>query len=52
MQVGEVEAKSILTRSRLPDAEYVVNPYAGCAFGCQYCYATFTGRFVRQPLNA
>src|SRR5439155_19030216 len=34
MKVVETEAKSILVRSKLPDAEYVVNPYTGCVFGC------------------
>ena len=24
-----------------------VNPYVGCAFGCMYCYARYTHRYVR-----
>lgn len=27
-------AKSILAPSHLRDADYVVNPYTGCQFGC------------------
>lgn len=44
-KVKEVEAKSILQRSGLPDADWVVNPYTGCRFACKYCYAVFVGRF-------
>ena len=49
MKIVERESKSILVPSRLPDADYVVNPYTGCQFGCLYCYATFTSRFVNEP---
>lgn len=41
--VREVTVKSALTRSRL--FPYCVNPYAGCAHACVYCYARFATRF-------
>ncbi len=43
MLVREVQAKSILSRSRIYD--YVVNPYTGCQHACSYCYARFMKRF-------
>lgn len=46
--VNEVEAKSILQKSGLPDTNWVINPYTGCRFACKYCYAAFVGRF-RHP---
>ena len=43
MRIREVSVRSTLSRSRLFD--YCVNPYAGCANACAYCYARFATRF-------
>jgi DNA repair photolyase len=50
-KIIETQAKSILVKSRLPDSDYVVNPYTGCANACAYCYASFMGRFVDRGLD-
>lgn len=47
--------RSMLSRcksSRVPFA-WQINPYRGCEFGCQYCYARYTHEFMelRQPLD-
>ena len=52
MRTKEIEAKSILTKSKLPDADYVVNPYTGCPFACLYCYASFMGKFVGESIES
>jgi len=48
IRVNEINAKSILQKSGLPDADWVINPYSGCRFACKYCYAAFVGKF-RHP---
>ncbi len=52
MRLVEKDAKSIITKSKLPDADYVINPYTGCIFGCRYCYASFMGRNVGETIEA
>lgn len=49
MKVQEIQVKGILTKSNLPVGDYTVNPYVGCAHGCQYCYASFMKRFTNHP---
>jgi DNA repair photolyase len=51
-RITEVQAASILVRSRLPQTDYVANPYVGCAYGCSYCYASFMTRQAGEPLDA
>lgn len=46
VKVREVEAKSYITESKLPDADFVINPYTGCPHKCIYCYAEFMKRFA------
>ncbi|MBQ8798690.1 MAG: radical SAM protein [Lachnospiraceae bacterium] len=46
MRISEKECKSIMVKSKLPDADYVINPYVGCCHQCIYCYAQFMSRFT------
>jgi len=41
--VRQIEVGSILTptKGRLASFDYSLNPYRGCGFGCNYCYAAF-----------
>lgn len=44
----KIRVSSIITKSNLPDADYVINPYVGCMHSCLYCYARFMKRFTGQ----
>jgi DNA repair photolyase len=46
MRIKEIKAKSIIVKSGLPEGDFVINPYIGCAHGCKFCYARFMKRFT------
>lgn len=46
MKVKTIQCKTLLTKSRLPEADYCINPYVGCSHGCVYCYSRFMKRFT------
>ncbi len=46
MNIKTINTKSIITKSKLPDADFVINPYIGCQHACIYCYADFMKRFT------
>ncbi len=46
--VHEVLVQKLVTKTKIPIARYVVNPYIGCGHGCKYCYAQFIGAFKNK----
>jgi|LAHU01.1.fsa_nt_gb hypothetical protein len=43
--VREIACRSILSPSRIPGADYSINPYIGCLHACAYCYARYMQRW-------
>lgn len=39
MDIQEITTQKTLSPTGITIADYVINPYRGCAMGCHYCYA-------------
>ncbi|MFH0814568.1 MAG: radical SAM protein [Candidatus Falkowbacteria bacterium] len=46
MIINTIQCKTVLTKSKLPEVAYCINPYVGCLHACAYCYARFMRRFT------
>lgn len=46
--IKETVSKNIITKSKLPATDYVINNYVGCNHGYIYCYAEFMKRFTNH----
>jgi DNA repair photolyase len=51
IHISEVQVKELFSKTKLPDADYVCNPYVGCTHKCIYCYAEFMKRFTNHNDN-
>jgi len=51
MNIKEINCKTTLMPSKLPEADYCINPYTGCLHKCVYCYACFMKRFTNHSEN-
>ena len=49
VKINQVKVKNLVTPSKLPGADFVINPYVGCTNACRYCYASFMKRFTDHP---
>ena len=45
MKLTTIPVKTYLTKSNIPGAGYVINPYVGCPHRCLYCYAKYMRKF-------
>ena len=57
-KIGQTEIQYIKSASILTEAkgfmgayDFTLNPYSGCSFGCNYCYAAFFSRSEDQMQN-
>lgn len=60
MDIRLIKTERVLARTQIRIADYVINPYRGCLFGCAYCYSSANktaqhkewGDFLEVKINA
>ena len=45
IKIIEIKAKKAFTKTKIPEADWVINQYIGCQHACKYCYAKFMCRW-------
>lgn len=46
--INEMSCEKLLSPTSIEIADYVINPYRGCVYGCIYCYARKNKAFLKQ----
>lgn len=46
--INEMSCERLLSPTSIEIADYVINPYRGCVYGCIYCYARKNKAFLKQ----
>ena len=44
--IAKTPVKTLLSKSKIPGFDYVINPYVGCPHKCVYCYAEYMRKFT------
>jgi DNA repair photolyase len=54
VEYRDLESRSVLNRCDSPRMPFswTINPYRGCEFGCQYCYARYTHEYMEFDAQA
>src|SRR5580658_6021842 len=54
VEYRDLESRSILNHCDSPRMPFswTINPYRGCEFGCQYCYARYTHEYMEFDAQA
>lgn len=48
IKIKKVLTNNYISKTKIPDADYVINPYIGCPHKCIYCYAEFMKKFTNH----
>lgn len=47
--INLIKTQRVLSKTQIQIADYVINPYRGCLFGCRYCYSSLNKTTRNKP---